>query len=194
MEDERLAKQITSERSAQKREEAIHSRSRISLDDLFNQIKEGEVKDLNIIIKADVRGSIEAIKSSLEKLSNNEVRVNIIHQGVRAITETDVMFADASNGIIIGFNVRPDSNARKAAESQQIDIRLYRVIYNAIEDVKAALSGLLKPEIREVILGRADIRAIFKVPKAGTIAGCYLTEGNLYAIPKCGLSGRHSYS
>lgn len=177
VEDERLAKQITSERSALKREEAIHSRSRISLDDLFSQIQQGEVKDLNIIIKADVQGSIEAIKASLEKLSNNEVRVNIIHQGVGAITETDVMFADASNAIIIGFNVRPDINARKIAENQQIDIRLYRVIYNAIEDVKAALSGLLKPEIREVVLGRAEVRATFKVPKAGTIAGCYLTEG-----------------
>jgi len=177
VDDERLAKQITSERSAIKREEAIHSRSRISLDDLFSQIQQGEVKELNIIIKADVQGSIEAIKSSLEKLSNNEVRVNIIHQGVGAITETDVQFADASNAIIIGFNVRPDTNARKVAENQQIDIRLYRVIYNAIEDVKAALSGLLKPEIREVVLGRAEVRATFKVPKVGTIAGCYLTEG-----------------
>jgi len=177
VQDERLAKQITSERSAQKREEAIQARARISLDDLFSQIQQGEVKDLNIIIKADVQGSIEALKSSLEKLSNNEVRVNIIHQGVGAITETDVMFADASNAIIIGFNVRPDANARRIAENQQIDIRLYRVIYNAIEDVKAALSGLLKPEIREVILGRAEVRATFKVPKVGTIAGCYLVEG-----------------
>lgn len=179
VEDEKLAKQISSERSALKREEVINSRTRISLDDLFNQIKEGEVKDLNIIIKADVQGSIEALRSSLEKLSNNEVRVNVIHQGVGAITETDVMFADASNAIIIGFNVRPDANARKSAENQQIDIRLYRVIYNAIEDVKAALSGLLKPEIREVVIGRADVRATFKVPKAGTIAGCYLSEGKV---------------
>ncbi len=177
VEDERLAKQITSERTAQKREEAIQSRTRVSLEDLFNQIKQGEVKDLNIIIKADVQGSIEAIKQSLEKLSNEEVRVNIIHQGVGAVSETDVMLADASNAIIIGFNVRPDTNTRKAAENHQIDIKLYRVIYDAIEDVKAALSGLLKPEIREVIQGRAEIRAVFKVPKVGTAAGCYVTEG-----------------
>lgn len=179
VEDERLAKQITSERTAQKREEAIQSRTRISLDDLFSHIQQGEVRDLNIIIKADVQGSIEALKQSLEKLSNEEVRVNIIHQGVGGIRETDVMLADASNAIILGFNVRPDVNARKAAEAQQIDIRLYRVIYNAIEDVKAALSGLLKPEIREVVLGQAEVRAVFKVPKVGTVAGCYVTDGKI---------------
>ncbi|QNB45724.1 translation initiation factor IF-2 [Thermanaerosceptrum fracticalcis] len=179
VDDERLAKQITSERSALKREEAIQSRGRVSLDDLFARIQQGEVRELNIIIKADVQGSIEAIKQSLEKLSNNEVRVNIIHQGVGGITETDVMLASASNAIIIGFNVRPDANARKTAESQQIDIRLYRVIYNAIEDVKAAMSGLLKPEIREVVLGRAEVRATFRVPKVGVIAGCYVTEGKI---------------
>lgn len=179
VEDEKLAKQITSERTIIKREESIHQRSRISLDDLFIQIKQGEVQDLNIIIKADVQGSIEALKQSLEKLSNEEVRVNIIQQGVGAITETDVMLASASNAIIIGFNVRPDTNTRKAAESQQIDIRLYRVIYNAIEDVKAALSGLLKPEIREIVLGRAEVRTTFKVPKIGAIAGCYVVEGKI---------------
>lgn len=179
VDDERLAKQITSERTAQKREEAIQSRTRISLDDLFSHIQQGEVRDLNIIIKADVQGSIEALKQSLEKLSNEEVRVNIIHQGVGGIRETDVMLADASNAIILGFNVRPDVNARKAAEIQQIDIRLYRVIYNAIEDVKAALSGLLKPEIREVVLGQAEVRAVFKVPKIGTVAGCYVTDGKI---------------
>ena len=179
VEDERLGKQITSERTAVKREENIQSRGRITLEDLFNRIKEGEVRDLNIIIKADVQGSIEALKQSLEKLSNEEVRVNIIHQGVGAISETDVMLADASNAIILGFNVRPDVNARKVAENQQIDIRLYRVIYNAIDDVKAALSGLLKPEIREVIDGRAEVRAVFKVPKAGTVAGLYITEGKI---------------
>lgn len=179
VEDERLAKQIASEREAQKREETSNSRARVSLEDLFSQIQHGEVQDLNIIIKTDVQGSFEAIKQSLEKLSNDEVRVNIIHSGVGAITETDVMLADASNAIIIGFNVRPDVNSRKAAEKQQIDIRLYRVIYNAIEDVKAAMSGLLKPELKEVVLGRAEVRATFKVPKAGTIAGCYILEGKI---------------
>lgn len=179
VEDERLAKQIISERTAERKEEAFKSRTRVSLDDLFSRIQQGEVRDLNIIIKADVQGSIEALKQSLEKLSGEEVRVNIIHQGVGAITETDVMLADASNAIIIGFNVRPDVNARKTAENQEIDIRMYRVIYDAIEDVKAAMSGLLKPEFKEVVLGRAEVRAVFKVPKVGTIAGCYMIEGKI---------------
>jgi translation initiation factor IF-2 len=179
VEDERLAKQIASERTAVKREEIIHSRSRISLDDLFAQIQTGEVKDLNIIIKADVQGSIEALKTSLEKLSNEEVRVQTIHQGVGGITEADVDFASASNAIILGFNVRPDVNARKSAESNQVDIRLYRVIYNAIEDVKSALSGLLKPEIRENLMGRAEVRQVIRVPKVGAIAGCYILDGKI---------------
>ena len=179
VEDERLAKQIASERTAVRREEIIHSRSRISLDDLFAQIQTGEVKDLNIIIKADVQGSIEALKSSLEKLSNDEVRVQTIHQGVGGITEADVDFASASNAIILGFNVRPDVNARKSAEANQVDIRLYRVIYNAIEDVKSALSGLLKPEIRENVIGRAEVRQVIRVPKMGAVAGCYILEGHI---------------
>ena len=179
VEDERLAKQITSERTALKREENIQSRGRISLEDLFTQIKEGEIQDLNIIIKADVQGSIEALKQSLEKLTTNEVRVNIIHQGVGAIRDSDIDLADASNAIILGYNVRPDNNARKSAETKKIDIRLYRVIYNAIEDVKAAMSGLLKPEIKESVVGRAEVRAVIKVPKVGTIAGAYVTEGKI---------------
>jgi translation initiation factor IF-2 len=179
VENEHLAKQIISERTVTKREETMKATSRISLDDLFAQIQKGEIQDLNIIIKADVQGSIEAITQSLVKLSNEEVRVNIIHQGVGGITETDVMLASASNAIIIGFNVRPDANARKAAENQQIDIRLYRVIYTAIEDIKSALSGMLKPELREVVLGRGEIRAVIKVPKVGFIAGCYITEGKV---------------
>ena len=177
--DERLAKQIASERTAVRREEVIHSRSRISLEDLFAQIQTGEVKDLNIIIKADVQGSIEALRSSLDKLSNDEVRVQTIHQGVGGITEADVDFASASNAIILGFNVRPDANARKSAETNQVDIRLYRVIYNAIEDVKSALSGLLTPEIRENIIGRAEVRQVIRVPKVGPIAGCYILDGKI---------------
>ncbi len=179
VENEHLAKQIISERTVTKREETMKTTSRISLDELFAQIQKGEIQDLNIIIKADVQGSIEAIKQSLEKLSNEEVRVNIIHQGVGGITETDVMLASASNAIIIGFNVRPDANARKAAENQQIDIRLYRVIYTAIDDIKSAMSGMLKPELKEVVLGRGEVRAVIKVPKVGFIAGCYLTEGKV---------------
>ncbi|MCL1804472.1 MAG: translation initiation factor IF-2 [Clostridiales bacterium] len=179
VEDEKLAKQIASERTAVKREEVIHSRSRISLDDLFAQIQTGEVQDLNIIIKADVQGSIEALKTSLEKLSNDEVRVQTIHQGVGGITEADVDFASASNAIILGFNVRPDVNAKKSAETNQVDIRLYRVIYNAIEDVKSALSGLLKPEIRENVIGKAEVRQVIRVPRMGAIAGCYILEGKI---------------
>jgi translation initiation factor IF-2 len=179
VENEHLAKQIISERTVLKREETMNASSRISLDELFAQIQKGEIQDLNLIIKADVQGSIEAIKQSLEKLSNDEVRVKIIHQGVGGITETDVMLASASNAIIIGFNVRPDANARKAAENQQIDIRLYRVIYTAIEDIKLALSGLLKPELKEVVVGRGEVKAVIKVPKVGFVAGCYLTEGKI---------------
>lgn len=179
VDDEKLAKQVAEKRQQEKHHEEITKRSKVSLDDIFAQIQQGEVKDLNIILKADVQGSIEAIKQSLEKLSNEEVRVNIIHSAVGGIKETDVMLATASNAIIIGFNVRPDLNAKKASEKENIDIRTYRVIYDAIEDVKAALSGLLAPEIKEVELGQAEIRATFKVPKVGTIAGSYVTEGKI---------------
>ncbi|MDD2422013.1 MAG: translation initiation factor IF-2, partial [Heliobacteriaceae bacterium] len=177
--DEKLVKQVVAERVAKRKEEDQKQTAKVSLDDLFKQIKEGKVKELNVIIKADVQGSVEAIQSSLERLSTDEVRVNVVHGGVGAITETDIMLAAASNAIIIGFNVRPDTNARKAAELQQIDVRLYRVIYDAIEDIKAALSGLLDPEKKEVVLGRAEVRATFKVPKAGVVAGCYLIEGKI---------------
>jgi translation initiation factor IF-2 len=179
VEDEKLAKQVAEKRQQEKHHEEITKRTKVSLDDIFAQIQQGEVKELNIILKADVQGSIEAIKQSLEKLSNEEVRVNIIHSAVGGIKETDVMLATASNAIIIGFNVRPDSNAKKVSEKENIDIRTYRVIYDAIEDVKAALSGLLAPEIKEVELGQAEIRATFKVPKVGTIAGSYVTEGKI---------------
>ncbi|MGI6587786.1 MAG: translation initiation factor IF-2 [Peptococcia bacterium] len=179
VEDEHLAKEIISERTVQKREKTMQTSSHVSLDELFAQIKKGEIKELNIIVKADVQGSIEAIKHSLEGLSNEEVRVNIIHEGVGGITETDVMLASASNAIIIGFNVRPDANARKAVESQQVDVRLYRVIYEAIEDIKSAMGGLLQPEIREVVVGRGEVRAVIKVPKVGFIAGSYITEGKI---------------
>jgi len=177
--DDKTAKVIASKRIIKKREEDLKATAKVSLDDLFKQIKEGQVKDLNIIIKADVQGSIEALKQSLQKLSNEEVRVNPIHGGVGAITETDVMLASASNAIIIGFNVRPDANARKAAEREKVDMRLYRVIYNAIEDVKSAMVGMLEPEFKEVVIGRAEVRQTFKVSKVGTIAGCYVTEGKI---------------
>jgi len=177
--DEKLARSIIDARLDEKKAEEIKQKSKISLDDLFDKIKEGEVKDLNIIIKADVQGSVEAVKQSLEKLSTEEVRVNIIHGGVGAISESDVMLAAASNAIIIGFNVRHDSNTKATAEMQGVDIRLYRVIYDAIDDIKAAMEGMLDPDYKETVHGRAEIRQIFKVPKIGTVAGSYVTEGKI---------------
>jgi len=179
MADEKVAKSIAEERKFKKKEEELLSRRRVTLDDLFNQIQEGTIKDLNIVIKADVQGSVEALRESLERLSNEEVRVNVIHGGVGGITESDIMLAAASNAIILGFNVRPDQHVRKAAEQENVDIRLYRVIYNAIEDIKAAITGMLEPTFEETVLGRAEIRATFKVPKVGTIAGCYVVDGKI---------------
>ncbi|MEI5987028.1 translation initiation factor IF-2 [Dehalobacter restrictus] len=182
--DEKLARSVTEARMDEKKAEEVKQKSRISLDDLFDKIKEGEVKDLNIIIKADVQGSVEAIKQSLAKLTTSEVRVNIIHGGVGAISESDVMLAAASNAIIIGFNVRHDSNTKSTAELQGVDIRMYRVIYDAIDDIKAAMEGLLEPTFKEVIQGKAEVRQIFKVPKAGTVAGSYITDGKIHRSDK----------
>jgi len=179
LKDEKMVKSIAEKRRFKKKEEELLSSKRVTLDDLFTQIQEGTIKDLNIVIKADVQGSVEALRESLERLSNEEVRVKVIHGGVGGITETDIMLAAASNAIIMGFNVRPDQNSRKAAELENVDIRLYRVIYNAIEDIKAAISGMLEPTYEEVILGRAEVRATFKVPKVGTIGGCYVIEGKI---------------
>jgi len=152
---------------------------KVSLDDLFNQIQAGKVKDLNVIIKADVGGSVEAMKASLEKLSNDEVRIRTLHGGVGAVTESDVMLASTSNAIIIGFNVRPEATAKAVAEEQQVDIRLYRVIYNAIDDVKAAMIGMLDPIFEEKVIGHATVRQLFKASGIGTIAGSYVTDGKM---------------
>lgn len=179
VDDDKTARSIAEERVQYKRAEEMQNTRAITLDDLFKQIKEGEIKDLNIIIKADVQGSIEALRDSLVRLSTEEVRVSIIHTGVGAVTESDVVLANASSAIIIGFNVRPDLNARKQAEKHSVDIRTYRVIYQAIEEVKAALEGLLDPEEKEVVTGRAEVRAVFKVPKIGAIAGSYVTDGKI---------------
>ncbi|MDF9407285.1 MAG: Translation initiation factor IF-2 [Pelotomaculum sp. PtaB.Bin013] len=179
VQDEKLARNIVSRRQIKKREEELKNTTRVSLDDLFKRIQEGQIKELGIIVKADVQGSVEALRQALERLNTGEVKVNIIHGGVGAISETDIMLASASNAIILGFNVRPDVNARKAAENEKVDVRLYRVIYEAIEDVKAAMSGLLEPEYKEVAQGRAEIRKIFKASKIGTIAGCYVLEGKI---------------
>ncbi len=177
--DDKTARNIADKRAQRKRLKELNTRRSVSLEDLFKQIKEGEVKDLNLIIKADVQGSVEAVRESLVRLSNEEVRVSPIHTGVGAITETDIMLANASDAIVIGFNVRPDLNARKMAEKDKVEIRTYRVIYKAIEEVKAALEGLLEPEYKEVVSGRAQVRATFKVPKIGTIAGLYVVDGKL---------------
>jgi translation initiation factor IF-2 len=153
--------------------------NKVSLYDLFDKIKTGDVKDLAVIIKADVQGSVEAIKNSLERLSNNEVKIKVIHGGVGAITESDIMLASASNAIVIGFNVRPDQMAKSVAESEKVDIRLYKIIYDAIEDIKAAMKGLLDPVYQEKIIGHAEVRQLFKVSSLGTIAGSYVTDGKI---------------
>ena len=153
------------------------TKSKMSLDDLFNQIQEGNLKELDIVVKADVQGSVEAIKQSLLKLSNDEVVVKIIHGGVGAINESDVILASASNAIIIGFNVRPDATAKEIAEREGVDLRLYRVIYDAIEDVEAAMKGMLDPVFEEKVLGHAEVRQTFKASGVGTIAGAYVLDG-----------------
>src|SRR5699024_6227035 len=153
--------------------------SKVSLEDLFEQIKQGEIKDINIILKADVQGSAEALAASLQKIEVEGVKVNIIHSGVGAIKESDIIFASASNAVVIGFNVRPDNNAKKLAESENVDIRLHRIIYKAIEEVEDAMKGMLDPEFTEKVIGQAEVREIFKVSRIGTIAGSYVTEGKI---------------
>ena len=177
--DEKKARSVVEKRKQKIKDENTVSRQAVSLDALFDQIKEGEVKDLNIIVKADVQGSVEAVKQSLEKLSNDEVRVKCIHGGVGGITESDVMLASASNAIIVGFNVRPDSGAAASAKRDEVDIRLYRVIYNAIEEIEAAMKGMLAPQFRENVLGHAEVRTTFKVSGVGTIAGAYVQDGKI---------------
>lgn len=177
--DEKLTKSIAEHRVERKRNELIKSK-KVSLDDLFNQIQAGSLKDLNIVIKADVQGSVEALKSSLLALNkNDEVRVSIVHSGVGAVNESDVMLASSSNALILGFNVRPDNNARKAATTENIDIRTYRVIYDAIHDVEDAMSGMLAPKFKEVIQGRVEIRKVMKFSKA-LVAGSYVLEGKIF--------------
>ncbi len=179
VEDEKTAREIANRRSQLKREQRFRQLRAVSLDKLSEQIKEGKVKELPIIIKADVNGSVEALSDSLMKLSNEEVKVRIIHRAVGAISESDVLLAQASGAIIIGFNVRPTSAAKKLAESENVEIRLYNIIYNVINDVKSALEGMLEPEKREEILGTAEVRETFKIAKVGTVAGCFVTEGKI---------------
>ena len=177
--DEKLAREVAEQRRQEQQEERLNQVVKVNLDNLFSQIDAGNMKELNIIVKADVQGSVEAVKQSLEKLSNEEVRVQVIHGGVGAVTESDVMLANASNAIIVGFNVRPDAGAVASAAQQEVDIRLYRVIYQAIEEIETAMKGMLEPEFKEVVLGYADVRETFKVSSVGTIAGCYVTQGKM---------------
>ncbi len=177
--DEKTAKHLMERRKRQARDKALNSNTKVTLDDLFSQIEKGNLKQLNIIVKADVQGSVEAVKQSLEKLSNDEVKVKVIHANVGAITESDVTLANVSNAIIIGFNVRPQPIAKDMAEKSEVEIKTYSVIYNAIEDVEAAMKGMLDPVYKEVIIGNAEVRQTFKISDVGTIAGCYVTNGKV---------------
>ena len=177
--DEKLARDVAEIRKQEEKETRFNATVKVSLDNLFSQIDEGNMKELNVIIKADVQGSVEAVKQSLEKLSNEEVRVRAIHGGVGAVNESDVLLANASNAIIVGFNVRPDAGAVAAASVHDVDIRLYRVIYQAIEEIEAAMKGMLDPEFKEVVIGHAEVRQTFKVSGVGTIAGSYVTDGKI---------------
>lgn len=176
--DDNEARSIAEKRIEKQRITEMNAKTKVTLDDLFNQMQQGELKDLNIIIKGDVQGSVEALRQSLEGIKNPEVRINIIHSAVGAINESDVMLASASGAIIIGFNVRPDANVRKEAEKESVDLRTYRVIYDAINEIEAAMRGMLTPEFKEVILGRAEVRQVISTPKA-IVAGSYVTEGKI---------------
>lgn len=177
--DERLARQLVEQRKQKQKDEEFRQTQKVTLDNLFSQLSEGDMKDLNIIVKADVQGSVEAVKQSLEKLSNDEVRVRVIHGGVGAINESDVMLAGTSGAIIVGFNVRPDAVAKANAERDGVDIRTYRIIYDCIEEIEAAMKGMLAPKFRESEMGTAEVRDVYKISSVGTVAGCYIKSGKV---------------
>ena len=177
--DEKLARELVEQRKEEEKAKANAPVTKVSLEDLFSQIQAGEMKNLNLIVKADVQGSVEAVKASLEKISNEEVRVRVIHGGVGAINESDVMLAATSQAIIVGFNVRPDNAARDSAARANVDMRMYRVIYDAIDEIEAAMKGMLAPKFHEVLLGHAEVRQTYKVSGVGTVAGCYVTDGKI---------------
>ncbi|MBQ9926232.1 MAG: translation initiation factor IF-2, partial [Clostridia bacterium] len=179
VEDERMARTLAEQRKAEEKEIAARSVQKVTLDNLFSQIEQGQMKNLNIIVKADVHGSAEAVKASLEKLSNEEVQVRVIHAAVGGINESDVMLAAASNAIIVGFNVRPDSGAIERAERDHVDMRMYRIIYDCLEEIEQAMKGMLAPKFKEVVIGHAEIRQIFKVSGVGNIAGAYVLDGKM---------------
>jgi translation initiation factor IF-2 len=179
VEDEKVAKDVAQHRAQKLRETELAKTSKISLDQLYARIKQGDVKELRVVIKADVQGSVEAVAESLGKLSTDACRLLVIHSGVGAITETDISLASASDAIVLGFNVRPAPKASAMAEAEGVDIRLYNVIYDAVNDVRSAMEGLLAPTLQEESLGRALVREAFNITKVGTIAGCYVTDGKV---------------
>ena len=179
VEDDRLGRQVVEERRDKLKAARVASSTKVSLDNLFSRIDQSKMTTLNLIVKADVQGSVEAVKQALEKLSNDQVRVRVLHSAVGAVTKDDVNLASAFDAIIIGFNIRPDNNAKEAAEREGVDIRLYRVIYQAIEDIEKAMKGLLAPEYKEVLLGHAEVRNTFRITGAGTVAGCYVQDGKM---------------
>jgi len=176
--DERMARELANQRKSEKRG-MFSSSVKVSLEDLFTRIQQGELKDLNIIVKADVQGSAEAIKASLEKITNEEVRVRVIHSGVGAINESDIMLASTSGAIIVGFNVRPDNAANDSAMRNNVDMRMYRVIYDCINEIELAMKGMLSPKFHEVVYGHAEVRELYKSSAIGTICGCYVQSGKI---------------
>ena len=179
VEDERLARELVEQRKHEAKQAKFNEYQKVTLDNLFSQIEQGEMKELSLIVKADVQGSVEAVTQSLEKLSNEEVRVRVIHGGVGGIKESDVMLASASNAIIIGFNVRPDQTAEEIAARDKVDIRTYRVIYDAIEEIETAMKGMLAPKYREVVMGRIEVRQVYKISNVGAVAGAYVLSGKV---------------
>ena len=177
--DERLARELVEQRKTKIKEEEFNAATKVTLDNLFGKLSEGNIKELGVIIKADVQGSVEAVKDSLLKLSNEEVRVKVLHGGVGAINESDVVLAGTGNAIIVGFNVRPDAVAKEIAERDGVDIRLYRVIYDCIDEIESAMKGMLAPKTREVVIGDIEVRDTYKISNVGTIAGCYVTSGRV---------------
>jgi translation initiation factor IF-2 len=188
VESERIAKDIVSNREAKEREQsAAPARPRASLEELFAAAEGDGPKELRVIVKADVQGSAEALREALGKLSNEKVKVTVLHTSVGGVTENDVQLAQASEAVIVGFHVRPDAKARRLAESTGVDIRVYQIIYEALDEVKAAMAGLLPPTLKEVVLGQAEVRKTFTIPKAGTVAGCYVTDGLIRRAARCRL-------
>ncbi|MFQ5895559.1 MAG: translation initiation factor IF-2, partial [Nitrospinota bacterium] len=175
--DERAAREVGARRQQRQRLQGLTAASRVKLDEVFSKVKEGKVKELSLIIKVDVQGSVEALRDALEKLGNEEVQVKVIHGSVGAVSETDILLASASEAIVIGFNVRPTLNAADLAVKEGVEIRTYSVIYDALNDVKAALEGILEPTARETVLGHAEVRQVFHIPRVGKVAGCYVTDG-----------------